>query len=38
MKITVNKNAKTVPTNFFWQFGVGNDMPSSCTERMFATM
>lgn len=25
MKITVNKNAKTVPTNFSWQFGVGND-------------
>lgn len=25
MKITVDKNAKTVPTNFSWQFGVGND-------------
>lgn len=25
MKITVNKNAKTVPTKFSWQFGVGND-------------
>jgi len=25
MKITVNKNAKTIPTNFSWQFGVGND-------------
>lgn len=25
MKIVIDKNAKTVPTNFSWQFGVGND-------------
>ncbi len=25
MKIVIDKNAKTIPTNFSWQFGVGND-------------
>ena len=25
MKITIDKNAKTTPTDFSWQFGIGND-------------
>ncbi len=25
MKITIDKNTKTIPTDFSWQFGIGND-------------
>ena len=38
MKITIDRNIDTIPTDYSWQFGLAMTMPFNCIVPMCANM